>query len=146
MTGYPMGDFHFFVFLPIVWAIVGSALGLLLYKYGKAAVNRNGVRLGGASAIGVVAFYGMMVATQHFIDPTTNMSLVPVGDMRRIYNLAVDVDRISLELQGCSSTLDSEACSEKVQILKAKTGELAALVKTATESFDKGTDSTKPKR
>jgi hypothetical protein len=51
------------LFVPIVWMVIATIVGLVLYRTSKAVVRLKSIRVAGSAAIALVAFYGMYKAT-----------------------------------------------------------------------------------
>jgi len=87
--------------LPVVWILVATAVGLVLYRSSEALVEdmvsektrRQRVRLTGAFAIAIVSFFAMKSAT-----PDSRLQLLPVG------KVVVDESVVALVLAGSERT------------------------------------------
>jgi len=87
--------------LPVVWILVATAVGLVLYRSSEALVEdmvsektrRQRVRLTGAFAIAIVSFFAMKLST-----PDSRLQLLPVG------KVVVDESVVALVLAGSERT------------------------------------------
>jgi hypothetical protein len=113
--------------LPILWALIATVVGLLLYKTSEALfeskqkdeTGTKRLRLLGSVTIAALAFYGMKYAT-----PSERLRAAPIipegsivlkrNDVENLHGLTVKLDRSSLDLQGCLTTLDAADCREKI--------------------------------
>src|SRR5580700_9207361 len=93
--------------LPILWVLVATFVGLVLYKSSSAIFRGKGLRLTGSVVIAGLAFYGMLRATPSGrLQPVQpGRSLVSSNDLERALQMSQQLDRQVLELQGCAATL-----------------------------------------
>jgi ABC-type phosphate transport system auxiliary subunit len=133
------------LFLPVIWAVIATIIGLALYKtsdaFFESSQNSGGaskkIRLVGSVTIAAVAFYGMKLAT-----PSNRLQGIPDGavvissaDVRALYDASSKLDRSGLELEGCVHTEDLEDCSRKVEDVRNQISSLnSSLARVIQES------------
>jgi len=112
------------VLLPILWVIVSTVIGILLYQKGTAVVERlvkrktsvQRVRFTGSVAIAVAAFCGMSFTTPAF---QAGKISVDVSALKNVTALSVRIDDLVLLIQGeCSSAILDDRCKQKLADLK----------------------------
>lgn len=118
------------LFMPVIWALVGTAIGLLLYKTSSAFYKRKGLRLTGSVVIAALAFYGMLRATpsRRLEGPQVGMSSVHSASLETVRNMTNALDGKVLEIQGCAATLADENCQKKLLDLKLASSALSQFV------------------
>ena len=117
--------------LPVLWAVIAMLIGLALYKTSKAFFESQSkntsasrtLRLTGSVTIAALAFYGMKWAT-----PPQRLQAIPDGaiviksnDLGKLYDLSTDLDRASIQLEGCTSTLSVADCKEEIRKVRNQT-------------------------
>jgi hypothetical protein len=110
--------------LPILWALVGTGVGLLLYKTSAALfesterseTKTKRIRATGSVVIAGAAFCGMWRATPSDLAQQASK----LGEQAR------EVDRASLAVAACDASACQQACSREVTDLRAKTTELVS--------------------
>lgn len=127
--------------LPILWAIVSTTIGLLLYKSSRAVIEdlvvdegrRSKIRLTGSFAIAILAFFAMKSAT-----PETRLQSIPPGYvaveksiLTTIARGSQQISRSALNLAAATSVGDMIAAQEATRII---TLEAAALLHVASEA------------
>lgn len=131
--------------LPILWAIVATSIGLLLYKSSKAVIEdlivdegrRSKIRLTGSFAIAILAFFAMKSAT-----PENRLQGIPPGYvaieksiLTTIARGSQQISRSALSLAAANSVGDSIAAQEATRII---TSEAAALLHVTSEAINAG--------
>jgi|HubBroStandDraft_6_1064221.scaffolds.fasta_scaffold259753_2 hypothetical protein len=118
------------LFLPVIWALVGTAIGLLLYKSSSALYQGKGLRLTGSVVIAALAFYGMLRATPsgRLAGPQEGMSMVHSNTLDAAREMTKGLDRKVLELQACAATLADQSCQKQLLDLKVESSALANFV------------------
>lgn len=120
--------------LPILWAVIATGIGLVLYKTSEALfestsvsnVGKRRIRLVGSVTIAALAFYGMKLATPSDrlrVSPSVpeGAIVVKTSDVESLHNLSIKLDRAAFEAQGCVNTLDSADCSDKLSTMQEQT-------------------------
>jgi hypothetical protein len=117
--------------LPVLWAVIATLIGLALYKTSKALFESQKsnttasrrIRLTGSVTIAALAFYGMKWAT-----PPQRLQAIPEGaivvkanDLGKLYDLSTELDRSSIQLEGCTSTLSVADCKEEIRRVRNQT-------------------------
>ena len=121
--------------LPVIWAVVATGIGLLLYKSSRAvfedSAQRQGlrnrrIRLTGSIVIAAIAFLGMERST-----PRERLYELPVGSLivqrsaiQEMYENAVEIDRLSLELAGTLARESGIQGRPKLEALRVQTASL----------------------
>lgn len=124
------------IFLPVIWAIVATGIGMLLYRSSKALFTASttqvrGIRLTGSAAIAAVAFFGIKWAT-----PAATLNVVDPGQVvvsqSALETVAAKADDLEDELvtangdvATCVSVID---CRERVAGARGKATELTAAI------------------
>jgi HAMP domain-containing protein len=114
--------------MPVIWALVATGIGLLLYKSSSALFEQEirnttktrRLRATGSVAIAAAAFLGMWRAT-----PTdTYQTLEEVG------RLAGEVERKLLMVSACDATSCSDACSDRINEVQRSVGEMSDVARS----------------
>jgi hypothetical protein len=127
---------YFPVLIPIVWAIVATGLGLLLFRSSEAVFERvqkskstkTKLRLVGSVTITAVVFYGLQRATppEWLNRVPTGMQLVQSQDLAALRTAAYDADNLALEVQACIVT-GSGDCSPKLEAMRQRSHSAAEI-------------------
>lgn len=128
--------------LPVIWAVVSTAIGLILYRSSEAMFEashlsdggKKRIRLTGSVVIAALAFYGMKLATpQSRLEPLPPGAIVVSQD--RFHSLlasAERTDRLSLELSGALEANDLAATHERFIALREETLGLATALRAVS--------------
>jgi hypothetical protein len=100
------------VLLPVVWALIATAIGLVLYRTSRAVVVSSKIRLGGAAAIAAVAFMAISHATYQGSIP------VREGELRELQSSAREAATKAMELEACLATPPHSGCERLAHQIK----------------------------
>jgi hypothetical protein len=124
--------------LPVLWALIGTLIGLLLYRSSSAFFSSTqktqkgtrAIRLTGSIAIAAIAFYGMKAATppERLLGARQGTVLVPEYKVNELAEFITQLDRTALEVQACVATIVDETCKEKTQSLKNEASTMQAKI------------------
>ncbi len=122
-----------FLWLPVSWAIVATAIGLLLYRSSTAMFEERAaskersrrIRLTGSVTIASLAFAGMWYATSGFVDRHEHSRAVT------LYERAIQVDHLTLEAAAAASANDLVRCKDLIDAARRENAELEAIAKSA---------------
>lgn len=118
--------------LPVLWAIVSTAIALILYRTSEGLFEQRGtnksttrrIRLTGSVVIAALAFVGMAKTTpQHVmtIDPG-DAAILPLSEVRLLRDRIAVLEDQFIELKGCVNVKGAENCVSQLDALTAAMG------------------------
>ena len=111
--------------LPIVWAVVATMIGVVLYKSSQAVVEssrqsaktKQRIRLAGSVAIAAVAFWGMFYATMQ----RRNDDLI--ASLRDVAARTKTIDRLVLQAMAATNVNDQTELRQSIEALRRENGQ-----------------------
>lgn len=111
--------------LPVMWALVATAIGLLLYKTSRATIdgshlsdsNKVRVRFLGSVAIAALAFFAMKWATPESSRRTNfeGLTYVAPGSLEQLQRETLALQRTQQRLAACLAGGDAAACLRQLE-------------------------------
>lgn len=122
-------------FLPIIWASVATAIGLILYKSSKALFESNDnnpqgtrrIRFVGSAAIAGGAFLAMKIATPGalLVAIPDDSFLVKRAELTELTRSGQRLEEQLLRLESCLATESAVSCRSQLTQMSSTTRELA---------------------
>ena len=125
--------------IPVVWALVGTLIGLVLYKSSSAFFEQTQksegstrrIRLVGSVVIAALVFLGLRQST-----PTPlltgvpgNSKLVRSAEILGLSEVADQADAAMLSLTGCASISRPDQCRVEMDVVKDRIGQIRARIR-----------------
>jgi hypothetical protein len=124
------------LFLPVIWALVGTLIGLVLYRSSSAffeqVKRKNGavrkVRLVGSICIAAVVYLGLWRATPTSLQTGVpdDSKLVPKQELRAAVEALEQAVAAVSSVEGCAAAAAASKCQSELATLRARTGDSLA--------------------